>query len=186
MMAKRGPGKAHREGLTVIELFRMFPDDAAAERWFEEQRWPESRFCPDCGSTDTVAVTSRKPMPYRCRDCRNHFSVCKGTVMQSNKIGLQKWVIGLYMMTAGLKGTPAMKLYRDIGIRQGTAWFLIQRIREGFDKGKSLPFPRLVEVGGAYSDGREKNTYGKKKLRAGPSVVSNRLNYRHIIAFAAK
>ena len=30
-MAQKGPGRAHREGLTVIELLRMFPDDAAAE-----------------------------------------------------------------------------------------------------------------------------------------------------------
>ena len=139
-MAKRGPGKAHREGLTVIELFKMFPDDAAAEKWFEMQRWPDGRFCPDCGSTNTVAVPSRKPMPCRCRDCRGHFSVRKGTVMESSKVGLQKWVIALYMMTTGLKGTSSMKLYREVGIRQATAWFLMQRIREGFDMGAGLPF----------------------------------------------
>ncbi len=134
-MAKRGPGKAHREGMTVIELLKMFPDDAAAEKWFEAQRWPEGRFCPDCGSTDTVPVASRKPMPHRCRSCRGHFSVKKGTVMQSSKIGLQKWVIAIYMMTTGLKGTSSMKLYREVGIRQATAWFMMQRIREGFDLG---------------------------------------------------
>ena len=27
-MAKKGPGRAHREGLTVIQLFDMFPNDA--------------------------------------------------------------------------------------------------------------------------------------------------------------
>ena len=36
-MAKKGPGRAYREGLTVIELFKMFPDDEAAEVWFIEQ-----------------------------------------------------------------------------------------------------------------------------------------------------
>ena len=168
-MAKRGPGKAHREGLTVIELFKMFPDDATAERWFEEQRWPEGRFCPDCGSTNTVAVASRKPMPYRCRDCRGHFSVRKGTVMQSSKLGLQKWVIALYMMTTGLKGTSSMKLYREVGIRQATAWFLFQRIREGFDQGQGMPFPGPVEVDETYIGGRRKN--GKRAKLTGRGAV---------------
>ena len=87
-MARKGPGEAHRQGLTVIELLKMFPDDAAAERWFEEQRWPEFRLCPDCGSTNTVALKNGKPMPYRCRDSRGHFFVRKGTVMQSSKVGV--------------------------------------------------------------------------------------------------
>ena len=162
-MAHKGPGKAHRQGLTVIELFKMFPDDEAAERWFEEQRWSAGRFCPDCGSTNTVAVKSRKPMPYRCRDCRNHFSVRKGTVMQSSKVGLQKWIIALYMMTTGIKGTSSMKLYREIGIRQGTAWFLMQRIREGFVEGADKPFPGPVEVDETYMGGRKKNMSKAKR-----------------------
>ena len=165
-MTRKGPGKAHREGLTVIELFKLYPDDEAAERWFEEQRWPEGRFCPDCGSTNTVAVKNRKPMPYRCRDCRGHFSVRKGTVMQSSKVGLQKWIIALYMMTTGIKGTSSMKIYREIGIRQGTAWFLMQRIREGFTEGNDKPFPGPVEVDETYIGGRKKNMSKAKRREA--------------------
>ena len=56
-------------------------------------------------------------MPYRCKDCRNYFSVRKGTVMQSSKLGLQKWAIALYLATTGLKGTASMKVYRELGMR---------------------------------------------------------------------
>lgn len=171
-MAKRGPGKAHREGLTVIDLFKMFPDDAAAEKWFQMQRWPDGRFCPDCGSINTVTVPSRKPMPYRCRDCRGHFSVRKGTVMQSSKVGLQKWVIALYMMTTGLKGTSSMKLYREVGIRQATAWFLMQRIREGFDMGAGMLFPGPVEIDETYIGGKRKNmSKANRKALTGRGAV---------------
>ncbi len=165
-MAKKGPGRAHREGLTVIQLLGMFPDDAKAEKWFEKQRWPEGRFCPDCGSVDTVAVKNRNPMPYRCRDCRNHFSVRKGTVMQSSKLGLQKWAIALYLTTTGIKGTASMKVYRELGMRQATAWHLMHRIREAFDEGVGLPFPGPVEIDETKIGGKFKNMHGRKRHEA--------------------
>lgn len=30
-----GPGKAHRKGVTLAQLVRMFPNDEAAAEWFE-------------------------------------------------------------------------------------------------------------------------------------------------------
>ena len=103
----------------------MFPDDKAAEKWFEEHRWPDGeRFCPDCGSTRYSSLHSHR-MPYRCRECRNYFSVRKGTVMQSSKLGYQKWVFGLYLMTTNLKGVSSMKIHREMKVRQSTAWHLM-------------------------------------------------------------
>ena len=157
-MARKAPGRSHRTGMTVMEMLKLFPDDAAAEWWFEEQRWPNGeRFCPDCGSTRIAVVASRKPMPYRCRDCRAHFSVRKGTAMQSSKVGYQKWAIAFYMMTTGSKGTSSMKLYREVGIRQATAWFLMQRVREGFMGGIDKPFPGPVEADETAVGGKRKN-----------------------------
>lgn len=34
-MANRGPGRSDREGISVIELAEMFPDEASAVEWFE-------------------------------------------------------------------------------------------------------------------------------------------------------
>ena len=110
-------------------------------------------------------------MPYRCRDCRGHFSVTKGTVMQSSKLGLQKWAIALYMMTTGLKGTASMKVYRELGVTQKTAWFLMQRIREGF-LGDPVQLSGPVEVDETYFGGKLRNmsrTRRKQFSGRGPS-----------------
>ena len=45
---------------------------------------------------------------YRCNDCRKHFSVKHGTVMQSSKLGCRVWAIAVYLLTTGLKGTSGM------------------------------------------------------------------------------
>ena len=31
-MASKAPGKYYREGMSLIEIFQMFPDDATAEK----------------------------------------------------------------------------------------------------------------------------------------------------------
>ena len=69
-------------------------------------------------------------MPYRCRDCRQHFSVRIGTVLAESRLPLQKWLMAIYMITTARKGIPSTQMARELGITQKSAWFLAQRIRE--------------------------------------------------------
>ncbi len=165
-----GPGRTDREGLSLTELFRIFPNDEKAEQWFEAQRWDSGIACPDCGSVRYSACKNRKPMPYRCKDCRKHFSVRKGTVMQSSKLGYQEWAIAIYLVATSLKSVSSMKLHRDLKIRQSSAWYLAQRIREGFVDGTEL-MAGPVEADEVYIGGLEKNKHESKKLKAGRGGV---------------
>ena len=165
-----GPGKSHRRGITLIDLVRMFPDEAAAREWFERIRWHDGRSCPKCGGTRTVCVVNERPMPYRCRDCREHFSVKTGTVMQSSKLSLQKWAFGIYLMSTSLKGVSSMKMHRDLGISQKTAWMLIHKIREGFlgpEHGDGPGLTGTVEVDETYIGGKRKNMSNARRKPQG-------------------
>ena len=166
-----GPGRSEREGISLVELFQMLPDDAAAEAWFEERRWPDGRFCPDCGSTRTSDVKNRKPMPYRCKDCRQFFSVRKGTAMQSSKLGYQKWAAAIYLVATSLKDVSSMKLYRDLKVSQPTAWYLAQRIRQGFTDGQAVRMAGPVEVDEAFFGGKEKNRHASKRQKLGRGPI---------------
>ena len=77
--------------------------------------------------------------------CRSYFSIKTGTVMQSSRVPLRKWIFAMYPMTTSLKGVSSMKLHRDLGISQPTAWLMAQRIREGWKDGSDL-FYGTVEV----------------------------------------
>lgn len=58
-------------------------------------------------------------------------------------------VITRYRMMTGIRDTSCMTLYREVSIRQATAWFLMQCIRESFIEDLHLPFPGPVEVNAA-------------------------------------
>ena len=173
MASGNRPGRADREGISLAKLMRMFPDDDTAEAWFEEQRWPGgNRECPDCGSTSYSVTKERKPgkMPYRCRGCRNYFSVKKGTLMHNSPLGYQKWGLAVYLVVTNLKSVSSMRLHRDLDVSQQTAWHLAHRIRKAFPQAfDAMAGP--VEVDEAFFGGLEKNKHSSKKQRAGRGPV---------------
>jgi len=168
-MAYKAPGKHYRAGLSLVDVMGLFPDDAAAEAWIAGVRWPDGPRCPHCDS-DNVQSGAAHKMPYRCRKCRKRFSVRTGTVMADSKLGYQVWALAAYLMTTELKGRSSMKLHRDLGVTQKTAWHLAHRIRETWD---TLPirFEGPVEVDETYIGGRERNKHAHKKANLGRGPV---------------
>ena len=171
-MAQRAPGKHYRQGMTWKALFRMFPDDATVEKWFVKTRWPNGVACPKCGSVNVLVVKTRKPQPFRCRDCRKCFSVRTGTLMQGSNLGLQTWAIALYVLTTGIKGTSSMKLHRDLGVTQKTAWHLAHRIRDTWRHNTDhSPMGGPVEADETFVGGKESNKHESQRLHEGRGPV---------------
>ena len=109
-------------------------------------------------------------MPYRCRRCRKRFCVRTDSVMADTKLGYRTWALAIYLLSTGIKGISSMKLSRELGITQKSAWHLGHRLRSGFARPAGL-FAGPVEVDEVYIGGRERNKQASKKLNAGRGTV---------------
>ena len=73
-------------------------------------------------------------------------------------------------MSTNLKGVSSMKLHRDLGITQKSAWYMAHRIREAWDDAQE-PFDGEVEVDESFFGCIEGNKHNKKKQKAGRGTV---------------
>ena len=120
---------------------------------------------------DNIQHPAKHPsQTHRCRNCRKFFNWRTGTAMQNSNLGAQAWVLASYILSTGLKGTSSMKLHRDLGVTQKTAWHLAHRIRETWQN-ETAPFAGPVEVDETFVGGLEKNKPAHKKLRQGRGTV---------------
>jgi len=129
----------------LATLPKYLSNEAAAWELLENLRWPKGQVvCPHCGVTDpkhyfiTARSGERKTRSgtvtyrrlWRCRHCRKQFSVLVGTIFESSKVPVSKWLLGMWMFNAGKNGVSALELQRHLGLAYQTAWLMAHRLRE--------------------------------------------------------
>jgi transposase-like protein len=161
----------------------IFHNEEAAREHLEAIRWPEGPNCPHCGNADPerivkLAGKSHRKGLYQCNECREHFTVTVGSVMERSHIPLAKWVLGFHLMAASKKGISAHQLMRMLGLGSyRTAWFMAHRIREAMKDTVETSGPiggegKIVEADETYHGKRE--TPRKRSKYASPYVKSGK------------
>ena len=175
-MAQKAPGKAHRKGLTLLEVAGTFRDEDAARKWIEQEYWPDGPFCPKCGSFNVQANIKHRTATHRCRDCtsgttKTFFTLRTGTVMERTRLPYRHWAIAMYLFTTNLEGVSSMKLHRELGSIQKSAWFMLHRLRKAAEVTHPERFSGPAEGDEVAIGGKRRNmSNAKRRELAAPGV----------------
>ena len=145
-------------------------DEQAAVEFIERLRWGNHPGCPRCGDTDVYQMRNKdtgerqKDYRWRCRGCKQQFTVRIGTVFEDSRIPLRHWCFGFWRAATSKKGVSALEIHRQTGVSYKSALFMLHRIRFAMAPVPKRPLQGTIEVDEAYIGGKPRRykTKGKR------------------------
>lgn len=146
---------------SVFELTQIFSTEQACIDYLEMLKWNKLPVSP---FDETSKVYKCKNNQYRCKNTGKYFNVKTGTMFENSKVSLRKWFMAIWLVTSHKKGISSIQLGKDIGVRQATSWFILQRIRACFGIENNNELEGIVECDETFIGGKNKNRHKDKKV----------------------
>lgn len=143
-----------RSPKTLVDAIRYYakPDHCLAV--MVEVRWPNGVTCPTCGRRDVRFISTRRMWECKSGHPRRQFSAKVGTIFEDSPLGLDKWLVAVWMIANCKNGVSSYELSRALGVTQKTAWFMTHRIRLAMQTGSFGKFSGEVEVDETFIGGK--------------------------------
>jgi transposase-like protein len=152
---------------TLVEAVKYFSNEQVCIDEVAAMRWPDGEvFCPNCGEVgNTLWLANQKR--WKCRGCKKQFSVKVGTIFHDSPLGLDKWMVAMWMLANCRNGVSSCELARTIGITQKSAWHMLHRIRKVMtDTGSGkLGGNGPIECDETFVGGKVKNMHKSRKVK---------------------
>jgi transposase-like protein len=152
---------------TLVDAVKYFSDEQVCIDEVAAMRWPDGEiFCPACGEVgNTLWLANQKR--WKCRGCKKQFSVKVGTIFHDSPLGLDKWMVAMWMLANCRNGVSSCELARTVGITQKSAWHMLHRIREVMtDKTSTkLGGNGPVEIDETFVGGKVTNMHKSRRVR---------------------
>ena len=87
---------------SLLELAEEYNTDLKCRAYLESKIWNGVPVCAHCGNEDVYRFMNGKLI--KCKTCKKQFTVTVGTIFEGSHIPLQKWFMGMYLLTAHSKG----------------------------------------------------------------------------------
>jgi transposase-like protein len=154
------------EPKTLQEAIIYFADADNCVAYLVARRWPNGVTCPTCGRADVSYVASRRVWQCKSRHAKSQFSVKVGTIMEDSAMGLDKWLVAIWMQTNMKNGVSSWEIHRSLGITQKCAWHMLHRIRLAMqDTQTGGKLNGEVEVDETFIGGKARNMHKDVKSR---------------------
>ena len=152
---------------TLQEAVIYFSDPDVAHAEMVKFRWPDGVVrCPQCGSDKVWFTKSRKV--WQCAEGahdRRQFSVKIGSIMEDSPLGIDRWLVAVWLITNCKNGISSYELQRAIGVTQKTAWFMLHRIRLAMQAENGGKIGGDVEVDETFIGGKSRFMHKAKRAR---------------------
>jgi transposase-like protein len=153
--------------------------ESAAVAFLEQQRWGDAPACPRCGDVDVYKMTGRdgqrnKDYRWRCKGCKQMFTVRTGTIFEESRLPLRVWVYAFWKACSSKKGISALQLSREMEITHKSALFVLRRIRHGLTDFGTEKLTGTVEVDETYVGGKRRSKRGQIARRGNPGTDTNK------------
>jgi transposase-like protein len=122
------PADTGRFPATLLEAMSFYGDPDVATRTLAAARWADAPECLHCHSRDRHFYISTRRI-WKCRSCRKQFSPKAGTIFEDSPIGLDRWLIAIWMVANSEQRVSTYRLHRLLGVTQTTTTFMLRRIR---------------------------------------------------------
>lgn len=151
------------------ELLRFRKKFATVEdclKHLEAVRWADGAFCPHCGGSDMIYHYSDNRR-HKCGECLRVFRVITGTIFGDSPTKmLPKWFAAIWLETCHSKGISSVRLAKEIGVTQKTAWYMLRRIRQMSDRDSADVTGGAVAADKANVAERDRNPFLTRRTSA--------------------
>src|SRR5271169_3979452 len=152
---------------TLQQAIQHFTDEQVCIDAVASMRWPDGPVCPYCEAKEPYWLATQKR--WKCYSCRKQFSVKVGTIFEDSPLGLDTWMIALWMLCNCRNGVSSYEIARATGIAQKSAWFMLQRLRFVMKEIKPVMMGATgtpVEMDETFIGGKPKNMHRSKRLQS--------------------
>jgi transposase-like protein len=165
----------------ILEALRAAANnETAGVEFLEKQRWGKTPACPRCGVVDVYQMVGRdgqrnKDYRWRCRGCKEMFTVRTGTIFEETRLPLRVWIYAFWKACSSKKGISALQLAREMEITHKSALFILRRIRHGLGAENQSKLTGTVEVDEVHIGGRPRFVGVSKRGRGTEKEICNGL-----------